>query len=170
MDKTTVGLQSPWVTLRNKLDAFFREDQYVTVEQIPEDSGAEKDINIIVAGDKEKANALSVLLVDCIHMGNIIVNVVVSNDDGTPIDFMDDTDVELIKKALSGNPEFDDIKEIVDPMHMTHTYVLFRPNVIQFWNDDISDYYGNWNGLMEDIAREIFDVDGINFCTTKNNA
>ena len=46
-------------------------------------------------------------------------------------------------------------------------FVLFKPEVIQFLDDDTSDYYGNWNGLAEDIAREIFveGYRGVNFCT-----
>ena len=48
-----------------------------------------------------------------------------------------------------------------------HTYLLFKPEVIQFFDDDIYDYEGNWTGLAQDIAREVFadETRGIHFCT-----
>ena len=48
-----------------------------------------------------------------------------------------------------------------------HGFVRFRPEVVQFFHDDISDYNGNWSGLAQDIAGEIFDQEllGIHFCT-----
>jgi hypothetical protein len=45
--------------------------------------------------------------------------------------------------------------------------VIFQPEVVQFFDDDISDINGNWTGLAEDIARALFTEDrsGMNFCT-----
>ena len=34
--------------------------------------------------------------------------------------------------------------------------VCFKPQVVQFFDDDISDFNGNWSGLAQDIAREVF--------------
>ena len=34
-------------------------------------------------------------------------------------------------------------------------------------NDDMSDYYGNFNGLAEDIARDVLKETGVMFCTEK---
>lgn len=39
-------------------------------------------------------------------------------------------------------------------------YCVFKKEVIQFWNDDISDYLGNYTTLAKDIAREILNADG----------
>ena len=38
---------------------------------------------------------------------------------------------------------------------------------MQFFDDDISDFNGNWSGLAQDIAREIFgsEMCGVHFCT-----
>ena len=42
-----------------------------------------------------------------------------------------------------------------------------KSELIQFPDDDTSDFNGNWNGLAEDIAREVFEEGyrGISFCT-----
>ena len=44
-------------------------------------------------------------------------------------------------------------------------FVCFKPQVVQFF--DISDFNGNWSGLAQDIAREIFgdEMRGVHFCT-----
>lgn len=48
------------------------------------------------------------------------------------------------------------------------TYIVFKNKVVQFWNDDLSDIYGNRSTLYQDIAKEIFgESSGIFFCTDK---
>ena len=50
--------------------------------------------------------------------------------------------------------------------------VRFKPRVVQFFDDDISDFNGNWSGLAQDIAREVFGAEmrGVHFCTAAVNA
>ena len=46
------------------------------------------------------------------------------------------------------------------------TYVVFRNEVVQYYTDDLGDYFGMASTLYEDIARDLFsEVDGIYFCT-----
>ena len=50
----------------------------------------------------------------------------------------------------------------------THNgYVVFEPEIIQFYDDNLSDYHRNWSGLAQNIARELFDdaAHGVYFCT-----
>jgi hypothetical protein len=62
-----------------------------------------------------------------------------------------------------------DIKDVVDFTGTRHGFVRFQPEVIQFFHDDISDYNGNWSGLAQDIAREVFEGEyrGVHFCTAE---
>ena len=39
-----------------------------------------------------------------------------------------------------------------------------KKEVIQFWNDDLYDYYGNYSRLASDIARELFNPSEIQYC------
>ena len=50
--------------------------------------------------------------------------------------------------------------------------VRFKPRVVQFFDDDISDFNGNWSGLAQDIAREVFGdgLRSVHFCTAAVNA
>jgi hypothetical protein len=43
-------------------------------------------------------------------------------------------------------------------------YCIFKREVLQFWNDDIGDFWGYTSLLAEDIARDILHVQ-IGFCT-----
>ena len=60
-----------------------------------------------------------------------------------------------------------DVRLAGDRTGTKHGFVRFQPEVIQFFDDDIYDYNGNWSGLAQDIAREVFcdEVRGIHFCT-----
>ena len=66
----------------------------------------------------------------------------------------------------------EDIKDVVDLTGTRHGFVCFKPQVVQFFDDDISDFNGNWSGLAQDIAREVFgdEMRGVHFCTAAVNA
>ena len=65
------------------------------------------------------------------------------------------------------NPIVKDVRLAQDPTGTAHGFVRFQPEVIQFFDDDLYDYDGNWSGLAQDIAREVFqdETRGIHFCT-----
>jgi len=45
-------------------------------------------------------------------------------------------------------------------------YVVFRNEVVQFFNDEMGDPNGLKSTLYQDIAKDVFaDKDGIFFCT-----
>lgn len=47
-------------------------------------------------------------------------------------------------------------------------YVVFKNCVVQFFNDNLNDIYGNISTLYQDIAREIFadaEWEGVFYCT-----
>jgi hypothetical protein len=74
--------------------------------------------------------------------------------------------IEKLKKVFEGNHIVKRIVEVEDVAKVKHGYVIFQPEVIQFYNDDLTDYMGNFNGLAENIARTLFNVDYLtNFCT-----
>ena len=60
-----------------------------------------------------------------------------------------------------------DIKEVSDFTGTRHGYIRFKPEVVQFPDDNIDDFSGNWSGLAQDIAQEVFsdEMYGIHFCT-----
>ena len=77
--------------------------------------------------------------------------------------------IKLYETIFSGNPILEDVQNLIDPAGVNHGYVRFKPEVVQFFDDNLSDYNGNWSGLAEDIAREVFvnDSTGMYFCTAE---
>jgi hypothetical protein len=46
------------------------------------------------------------------------------------------------------------------------TYVIFKKEVVQYYDDNLGDAHGNRTTLYEQIANQIFeDREGIYFCT-----
>lgn len=160
-----VGLQSPWVTYRNLLNAMFKDDQEVEVGNVEDDGNGTGIYTVrVLVHNYDKFLAMKDVLHQSIVMGNITLNIELVCDVDTDDD--QETDIEKLKKVFQGNRIVKDFREVKDIAGATHNFVLFWPEVVQFWNDDMSDFYGNWNGLAEDIARSLFKVDGsINFCT-----
>ena len=50
------------------------------------------------------------------------------------------------------------------------TYVVFKKEVVQYFNDSLGDIHGVCSTLMQDIAKDIFeDTEGVYFCTDTEN-
>ncbi len=160
------SISAPWYTFRKKLNALFELDPEIIVQELEELDGDEDafdyqlDIDVL---NHEKYMALKRLLPEVKEFGNVAVRITLYDEMNG---FVPDG-AELFKTLFKGNPIAKDLKTLKDMSGTSHLYLRFVPEVIQFFNDDISDYNGNWNGLAEDIAREVFNTAGmeINFCT-----
>ena len=157
-----VGIQSPWVTTYNKINALFERDEDLTISPL---SGDEDGVYTftISSSNATKLNAIEKLLANNYKFGNVTLNVkFVVEDNGK-----DGITVADLKNAFTGNSVVSKIETVVNPVGVSQTFVMFGREVIQFYNDDISDFFGNYNGLAEDIARELFNpVDAsISYCT-----
>ena len=76
------------------------------------------------------------------------------------------TDVDLLKVAFAGNPIVSEIVAVETPFQTTVDYCVFKKEVIQFYNDEMMDINGNYNGLAHDIARKLFVQDSnTSYCT-----
>ena len=153
MSKTK--LSAPWVNYYHELEAFFAEDNSVNVQynnDIPE-------INIYVDGPA-KANALSKLIPEEKVFGTttLKINVIPSNKQ--------ESRAELIKAALEGNKAFVFAETIQGPMSNPMTFIVFKNKVVQYFTDDLSDYFGVRSTLYQDMAKELFSEDeGVYFST-----
>ncbi len=158
-------IEAPWYTYQKKIKALFEDDTDIVVGDIyePEDGSSDVAIDIEVK-THGKFMALDRVLVKHVVFGNVTLSIYLfdeENANGTE-DY-----ISLYKTIFSGNPIVSSVKEATDFAGTRLGFVLFKPEVVQFLDDDTSDYYGNWNGLAEDIAREIFveGYRGVNFCT-----
>lgn len=155
-----LALEAPWETFAKKVKALFHDDEQINVGDLYEtDGGYAFDIEV---RKHEKFVALDRLLPSVKTFGNVTVEIVLYDEENVENDV-----AELFRTLFDGNPIVDSFKTRTDPAGYDWNYVLFRPEVIQFFDDDLADYNGNWNGLAEDIAREVFEENarGMNFCT-----
>ena len=162
MDK--VGLSSPWVTYFHKIESLFGSDEDIKIEydnDIPE-------IKLFVA-DGEKAEVIAKLLPESETFGNVTlkIEVVPPNNESNNIEDLDV--VELFKIAFKNNPVVNRIERVIDPRtEMEFDYVVFKKEVVQFFDDNLGDINGNCSTLNEYIARDVFSVERIFFCTDNN--
>ena len=169
---TTVGLQSPWVTIWYKLKTMFEHDTEIEISDIiyPTDEDNNKDdngcvhylVNISTQNPSKRA-ALRKLLPHAYEFGNIILDIDVLEADETD-DNLEITGQDFFD-LFEGNYVFFNVISIEDPFGIKHEYAVFSRIVASFYNDDISDPWGMWNGLYEDIARAIFVPSAIQYGT-----
>lgn len=159
-------ISSPWYTFQRKVKALFGSDPDYKIGDVREcgDVGANYEFDIEVR-NHEKFVAMERALPKVKFFGNVKLRINLFDEENGGENRLD-----LLRTIFGGNPAVDRIVEARDAADTMHGYVLFKPEVVQFFNDDLSDYNGNWSGLAQDIAREIFDdMAGIHFCTAEKD-
>ena len=160
-----IKLSPPWCTRYSQIAALFQYDSDVHVF-FDEDN---YDIKLYVDND-DKAAALQILLPREYNFGNITlkIEIIPANADdintfineNTPLD-------ELFEIAFDGNGAFSFAKTIHGVMLLDGiTYVVFKKQVVQYYTDDLSDYFGNCSTLYQEIAKDVFgEKQNLYYCT-----
>ena len=140
----------------------FEYDSDVVVGEIV-DEGTIKRIQVEVK-NHTKYEALTKVLNTNIIMGSVTVVIDLYDEENMK---RDDIDFETIKNAFDGNALVSTFVDFIDHTGTKFGYVVFDNNaIIQFFNDDISDYAGNYNALPADVAKQLFHTPfGVTFCT-----
>ncbi|MGM0845651.1 MAG: hypothetical protein ACQEUT_11790 [Bacillota bacterium] len=154
-----VQLSPPWITYFNQLKFSIGADPEVTVGPlIPVGSIF---IALVTVPDNQKAIALATLLKSSVEFGNITVNVVVVNGEQEivnplPCPLSPFTLAALLETALSGNPYF--LEVVVKPQlpgEPDAVYPVFTAEVIQFFNDDISNLCNTFTGVAANVFADV---------------
>lgn len=155
-NKSNTKLAAPWIVYSNQIKAMFKKDPDITFEY---DDNI-KTVTLRVNGD-DKASALATLLPAEVEFGNVTlkIKVIPSNDTTTE-------KIDLFRKAFSGNPA---ISRFVtaDTLWGSLNFVVFKPKVVQYYNDQLYDINGLKTTIYQDLAQELFGDNGIFFCTDK---
>ena len=77
---------------------------------------------------------------------------------------------ELFDTAFSKNPAYAySVAPAQDGYYyIDFTYVVFKNCVVQFFNDNLNDAFGNISTLYQEIAADVFDEQtpvGVHYCT-----
>lgn len=160
-------LSPPWITFFHEVEALFDKDPEIKVEYTDnEHIGNPLNPRIKIYVDNEKKyDALSQLIPDMRVFGNVVCYI-----DIVPANAITSTREQLFRDAFANNPIVEDIVVIDDVYSYNAGYVVFSGDVVQFFNDDLTDLHGMKTMLYQDIAKDVFgNVDNDNnrffFCT-----
>ena len=156
-------LSSPWVIYYRETCEMFKNDPEVHVVYKQD----ENKLCIYVDG-VDKAEAIAQLMYDKIEYGNvkITVEVIPANGELKLLNVGDLNYVNVFETAFKGNPAFSFVRKVQGILSNSITYVVFQNKVVQYFNDDLGDVYGQCSTLYQDIANRIFkDLDGVFYCT-----
>ncbi|WP_072333409.1 hypothetical protein [Thermoactinomyces sp. DSM 45891] len=159
IETKNVELSPPWVTYFNEIKYSVGVDPGVTVGPlIP--VGDVYLILVTVSGN-EKAKAIATLLNPTKTFGNVVVFVVVIDTHGElisplpcPLDAF--CLASIFQIALTGNEFFQDV--VVQPQLPGQPYAVypvFKPEVIQFFNDDISNLCNTFTGVAASVFQDV---------------
>ena len=153
-------LVSPWIDKYHAIQAFFAHDPEVHTI-FDED---EHTVKLFVDGEC-KAAALGILLNKEYQFGNYVLKIeVIPANNNCP----GNETGNIHEDAFDGNNAFSFARTITGIFSNPITYVVFKNAVVQYYNDDLSDAYGQRSCLYEDIAREILEPrTGVYYSTDK---
>lgn len=151
-----LDLSSPWEIFYKEIEAMFGMDPEITI-RIDRD---EYTVRLYIC-NTDKADALSQLLPMEKEFGNVKVKIAVIPDND------EDTKATLYEKAFRDNPAFEYVDVNGNPaMGLPSTFVIFRKEVVQYFNDSLNDPNRICSTLYQNIAPDIFGADPeVHFCT-----
>ena len=156
-----IKLSSPWNIYVDEVTQMFKGDPEVHVIY-----DEEKNKLSLYVDNSTKAEALSRLLPLDKTWGNVTLSIAIIPANHTSTVGNLTTNEQLCRAAFSGNKALSFIKTITGIFVNNLTYVVFENKVVQFFNDDLSDIYGQCSTLYQNIAADIFEApEGVFFCT-----
>lgn len=164
MSSVRLKILPPWATVINKIIALFDGDPQIACNA--DYSGNYPSITL-VCNNGDKVTALDQILPEEFDFGNVKLKV---NIDGTPSNKAFKNKKELFETVFKNNPAFAHAVSPVDEGYgwFDMVYVVFKKEVVQFFNDNLDDCHGIISTLYQDIAEEILTgeaVQGVYFNT-----
>ncbi len=156
------ALSPPEYTLQKRLLKSIGAGPCVHVGNIYQNQGSD-DYFIDVKGCSAAiAGSLSIVLKRDHRIGNLHIIIRVLGPDGNealPVEeAADKGPVVNIRKhftnVLGANPYFSTIHRMEDTPMAPDLFIEMKKDVIQYWNDDLSDYYSNANEVAATVFRD----------------
>lgn len=161
-NQAKVLLSPPWWTQANKIIHTIGASHEVKVGTLVE-TGYGYDL-AVVTGRESIGTGLATILVQKYAFGNVTMTVTPQNTDGTrwaarTIGSVDDL-ASATRDGLAANPL---LVEVVTgrqvPSIYTEVVAVITPTVIQFYNDDLSDFFHNFNGVASQVFAQTLATD-----------
>ena len=142
--KKELKVSSPWIHFVNELKVLFANDPEVEVKYFDEDY----EVKLYIENEA-KADALAKLLPSSVIFGNVALNVTI-----VPANSKEEDYGEIFKTAFNGNPALDDVLSI-SALGGTFLFAMFKKDVGQFFDDNISNPKGFKSMIYEDVAKDV---------------
>lgn len=160
MNEGKMKISSPWVSYVHKLRALFGKDP--DIEIFFDD--ADNVVTLHVKSDA-KAKALERILKPFVTFGKNVLKITVVSDNA------EENRKELFIEAFRDNPLFSGVTKITpEGSSYAFTYVMFKNQTVQYWDDNFGDPHGNVTTLAQDLMWSVIETDddltnGVYFCT-----
>lgn len=150
---------APWVTYYKEVNELFKKDKDVFV--VFDEENVELKIYV---KDQIKASAIRYLMPTEKEFGNVVIKIDVIPANGKELREVGTSNIVTI--ACDAFRDNDAVYMVTDVRAVFDlVYVIFRKEVVQFFDDNIGDINGNYSTLYEVIARDVFKDIGIKYCT-----
>lgn len=150
---------APWVTYYREVNELFKKDKDVFV--VFDEENVELKIYV---KDQIKASAIQYLMPTEKEFGNVVLKIDVIPANGKELREVSTSNIVTI--ACDAFRDNDAVYMVTDVRAVFDlVYVIFRKEVVQFFDDNIGDINGNCSTLYEVIARDVFEDIGIKYCT-----
>ena len=157
-DENPVRLSPPQYTYFNFIKYSIGNDPCVDVLDIEETSDVDYLIPIHVH-NYEKAQALATILELHKSIGNFNITIEIYHCDQpvAPIENIENINslLRVFRKALKTNCYFEFVEAAETFPGLKSIFPVFNKEIIQFFNDDLSDLFANFNGVAADVFREV---------------
>lgn len=151
-------LSPPWYTLWNEINSSVGATPGVQVA--PLDTSKMPYVTTLTVSDDMQAKMLASVLTPLHQLGNITVQVVVKNAQGQVVSPATPSSgeelVKMLTTGLKGNPYFvEAVAQELFPHAPVVVFAVFTKSVIQFYNDNLSDLYRNFNGVTANVFADV---------------
>lgn len=158
------SVSNPWYTLWRKIYFTLSQDEEVSVSGLNKENDNKYNI-VVTAKQMHTAYALSQVIKPIFSFGNVKVEVIVKHQNigilpSTKEDeqFMDEEVGLLICAEFRNNKLFKGVVLVPkkeESLFAGKVVILFAKEVVQFYNDDVTDIFGNFNELVAYVFADI---------------
>ena len=158
-------LSPPWYKTWNMLKVLFKDDAEVEISDIVKPADSSQYLIYLDCTTPEKAFALANILKTTYHFGKVTLFLKFRVPNGKKLTDKPNSLYDTALEAFASTPAITDIKKCQDMFGDTFVVIEFVKEIVQFYNDELLDFYGNYNGTYLDVAKELFKVDNSLFTT-----
>ena len=165
MTEVKLKLAPPWVTYVNKVIALFGEDPDIDIVFDNDDMRLDLKVD-----NAEKAAILAQWFPVEKQFGTVVLSIAVIPANGEIKELGKMSYKCMFDLLFDKNPAYSFSYAVVGVLSNTITYVVFANEVVQWFNDNLNDIYGNISTLYQEIASDVFEdagLCGVCYCTDK---